>query len=212
MGPGNREAWYLNGQPIEGVSKFRYLGLLISNSGVWSAAQSELANRATKGLFCIKNFMFNSKRTNIKVALKLFDSCILPILNYRSEVWGFNQGKEIERVCDNFYKFITKLPRNVNNIAARGELGRPRAHCKRYLRVIKYWLKLISVSPEPPHFVKLAYQLQRSMDEMGHEVWASDVRTLLCVLGFAEEWETQRVVQPKLFLEECKRRILNIEN
>ena len=51
--PGNREAWYLNGQPIEVVSKFRYLGLLISNSGVWSAAQSELANRATKGLFCI---------------------------------------------------------------------------------------------------------------------------------------------------------------
>ena len=115
-------------------------------------------------------------------------------------------------MCDNFYKFITKLPRNVNNIAARGELGRPRAHCKRYLRVIKYWLKLISVSPEPPHFVKLAYQLQRSMDEMGHEVWASDVRTLLCVLGFAEEWETQRVVQPKFFREECKRRILNIEN
>ena len=79
--PGKKEAWFLNGQPIEVVSKFRYLGLLISNSGVWSAAQSELANRATKGFFCIKNFMFNSKITNRKVGIKLFDSCILPILN-----------------------------------------------------------------------------------------------------------------------------------
>lgn len=207
-----KEKWYLDGREIEVVSKFRYLGLTISNSGVWTAAQSELANRATKGLFCIKSFLYNSKITNIKVATKLFDSCIIPILNYGGEIWGFNRGNDIDRVSDNFYKFITKLPRNANNITARGELGRPRAHYKRYLRIIKYWLKLICDAPSPPVFVKLAYQSQRNMDAQGHIVWASDVRTLLSVLGFSGEWSSQRVSHPKSFLVECKKRLLYIEN
>ena len=107
------------------------MGLLLSNAGIWTAAQTELANRATKGLFCIKNFMFNSKITNTKIAVKLFDSCIIPILSYGAGIWGFTRGQDIERVCDNFYKFVIKLPKNANNIAARGELGRSMAHCKR---------------------------------------------------------------------------------
>ena len=188
-----KEVWYLNNNSIEVVPKFRYLGLQFSSSGLWSAAQAELARRASKGMFCIKNFAFNSKIHDVNILLKLFDSCIGPILNYGSEIWGFHQGTDIERVCDNFYKFTTKLPRNCNNIAARGELGRNKAFVKRYMRIIKYWLKLISTSSECSLLLQKAYKLQVKMDSEGKSVWASDIRTLLCCLGFSQEWQTQKV-------------------
>ena len=182
-----KEVWYLNNNTIEVVPKFRYLGLQFSSSGLWSAAQAELARRASRGMFCIKNFAYNSKIHDVNILLKLFDSCICPILNYGSEIWGFHQGTDIERVCDNFYKFTTKLPRNCNNIAARGELGRNKAFVKRYMRIIKYWLKLISTSSECSLLLQKAYKLQVKMDSEGKSVWASDIRALLCCSGFSQE-------------------------
>lgn len=206
-----KEAWYLNNSKIEVVSKFRYLGITLSSSGFWTAAQAELACRATKGLFCIKNFTFNSKIQNVKILLKLFDSCIGPILNYGAEIWGFHEGKDIDRVCDNFYKCIVKLPKNCSNIAARGELGRVRAYVGRYSRIIKYWLKLINNSPHFPLLLQKAYQLQLKLDNEGKNVWVSDVRSLLCALGFSYEWEMQQVGNHKTFLEEVKNRIIYLE-
>ena len=203
----NKEVWYLNNNTIEVVPKFRYLGLQFSSSGLWSAAQAELARRASRGMFCIKNFAYNSKIHDVNILLKLFDSCIGPILNYGSEIWGFHQGTDIERVCDNFYKFTTKLPRNCNNIAARGELGRNKAFVKRYIRIIKYWLKLISTSSECSLLLQKAYKLQVKMDSEGKTVWASDIRTLLCCLGFSQEWQTQKVEDNAAFLKNCRERL-----
>ena len=209
---GRKEVWHLNGRPIEVVSKFRYLGLLLSSSGVWTAAQTELATRAYKGLFCIKNFLYKTKMQNTKLILKLFDSCIVPILNYGSEIWGFHHGRDIDKLCDNFYKFAMKLPRHTNNIAARGELGRARAHFKRYTRIIKYWTKLINNPQDRPLFLQKAYQMQIKMDAEGKWVWVSDVRSLLCSLGFSYEWANQKVDNPKAFLVALKERILYLEN
>ena len=210
--PGKKESWHLDGHKIQIVSKFRYLGLLVSNSGVWTSAVTELANRAKKALFCVKNFLYTSKIQNTNIALKLFDACVSPVFNYGAQIWGFHQSKDIDRVCDNFYKYVTRLPTNANNIAARGELGRSRSYCKRYILIIKYWLKLIRESSELPLFLKSAYQLQCKLDSRGHTVWVSDVRSLLCSLGFSEEWTKQQVEQPKIFLEECKKRLFYLEN
>ena len=208
---GRKEVWYLNSNQIQVVSKFRYLGVLLSSSGIWTAAQSELACRASKGLFCIKHFVFNSKINNVQILLKLFDSCIIPILNYGAEIWGFHKAKDVERVCDNFYKFVTKLPKNCNNIAARGELGRRRAHCERYLRIVKYWLRLISSSSQLPLFLQKAYKLQQKMDDEGRVVWLSDVRTLICSLGFSYEWSNQQVENQTAFIREFKSRLFSLE-
>ena len=210
--PSKKEVWHLDGNKVEVVSKFKYLGLKFSNSGVWTAAEVDLANRGKKGIFCIKNFLYNSKISNIKIALKLFDACIAPTLNYGAEIWGFHRGNSIDMVSDNFYKYITRLSKNTNNIAARGELGRSRSHCARFVKAIKYWTKLVRDASQLPLYLKLAYELQCKLDSRGYEVWVSDVRNILCSLGFAEEWYKQQVCQPNVFLAECKKRLIYLEN
>ena len=146
------------------------------------------------------------------MALRLFDACVTPVYNYGAQIWGFHHSRDVDRVCDNFYKYVTKLPINANNIAARGELGRPRAHCKRYITILKYWLKLMSATHQLPSFLVYSYQLQCKLDSQGHLVWVSDVRSLLCSLGFSQEWFKQQVDQPKIFLDECKKRLFYLEN
>ena len=58
-----------------------------------------------------KLFSSVSKFRNLNpgILLDLFDKLILPILCYSCEVWGFNVGKDIERVHLRFCKYILRI-------------------------------------------------------------------------------------------------------
>ena len=96
--------------------------------------------------------------------------------------------KNVDKVYHDICKFVAGLPTTTPNIAARGDFGRKRLTYYRYCRIIKYWSKLISDNCNP--ILKIAYIDQLRLDSAGRNVWASDVGTLLCALGFSEIWYT----------------------
>ena len=50
-----------------------------------------------KALFSL-NSLFNVVPLELSEKIKLFDTMIAPILNYGSEIWGFHNAPDIERV------------------------------------------------------------------------------------------------------------------
>ena len=56
--------------------------------------------------------------------LQLFDSMIVPILLYGSEVTGFENSDILERLCTQFYKIILNVKKSTPNCTLYGELGR----------------------------------------------------------------------------------------
>ena len=78
--------------------------------------------------------------------MDLFDKLITPILNYASEVWGFDHGKAIERVHLQFCKQILKVKRSTQNECVYGELGRIDFQCMQYLNNIRYWIQLLQTN------------------------------------------------------------------
>ena len=72
------------------------------------------------------------KSAPVKTLLKLFDSCIAPILTYGSEIWAAYTNHdwknwdttEIERVHTQFLKRVLGVNRSTTNFMVRGELGR----------------------------------------------------------------------------------------
>jgi hypothetical protein len=93
-----------NGNPVEIVSKFTYLGIVFTTGGSFSEAQSTLAGQATKAIFRMNKYLFKFTDISVKHRLELFDKLVSPILNYSSEVWGFIPGKSIERLHMQFCK------------------------------------------------------------------------------------------------------------
>jgi len=55
---------------------------------------------------------------------KLFDSMIVPILTYGSEIWEFKEAEEIERIQIQFCKCFLGVNSTVNNAMVLGECGR----------------------------------------------------------------------------------------
>ena len=82
--------------------------MTLSSNGKFYQAQKALAEQTTKALFSLNN-MFDKIDLSISEKIKLFDSLIVPMLNYVSETWGFHPAPAIERVHLKFLKQILKV-------------------------------------------------------------------------------------------------------
>ena len=203
-------AFTYDNEPLDIVKSFKYLGIVFTAGGSFSEAQSTLAGQAQKAVFKLNKYIYKFTFITPKHKLELFDKLISPILNYASEVWGFCQANAIERVHMQFCKKLLGVKKTTQNDFVYGELGRTNYFTKRYLNIIKYWLKIL-MAPENK-YVKLVYKMMvNDIEEMPNKTnWASLVRHLLMPLGFYEVWLAQGVANSNAFLSVFKQRINDI--
>ena len=103
--------------------------------------KKNLSEQASKALYALNN-VFNDNVLLVQDKLKLFDSIILPILMYSSEIWGFCRSDDIEKVHLRFLKQILGVCKQTSNVAVYGELGRFPLFVLRKIRILKYWFKI----------------------------------------------------------------------
>lgn len=200
--------WYLNGESIEVVEQYNYLGLTYRANGCWTEAKLELARRGSRALNMMLANMKKFGYLEPRIMLKMFDSKIVPILTYGSELWGFSGTAEIELIASNFYRRILGLRRNAPVTLARGELGRHELSTMIMMRIIKYWLKLVR-SPNDRAVYK-CYEYQRIKCENNQECWALNVKALLFSLGFDDVWLNQSPGHLNRFITEFSKRCKNM--
>ena len=82
--------WYYQGERIEVVPFYKYLGAYFTPKLSWTKTKDTLAMQANKAvnyiLRCQKHFGF----FKYYEAFKLFDAMVKPILMYSSEIWGYS--------------------------------------------------------------------------------------------------------------------------
>ena len=91
-----------------------------------------------------------------KIICQLFDAFVGSILCYASEIWGSCKCKRIERVHLKFCKRLLNVRTSACSVGVYGELGRFPLYISRYVRMIKYWFKIMNTEntllryvPEP---------------------------------------------------------------
>ena len=126
-----RQSFAYGEHKIENVASYTYLGMTISANGSFHMSTENLCSKAKRAIFAINN-RFPLKQLPVKIALKLFDSAIAPILLYGSEVFSLFTYMDyakwdncnVEKVHLNFCKHLLGVNRTTTNNLVRGELGR----------------------------------------------------------------------------------------
>ncbi len=122
---------------LEIVRYYKYLGLTIANNGKYCKAVSDIINKATKATFAIRSNLFAANMSNIKSSLIAFNTLILPVLLYGSEIWAADtvekeqndlfSFKKVTTDCDRlalqFYKRTIGVPLQTTNLAVLTEIG-----------------------------------------------------------------------------------------
>ena len=136
----------INGTPLENTKEYKYLGIPVHKKNCsFNTALKYLRTKATRALFAIRSKV-NITQLPVKIALKLFDALIKPILLYASEVWEpfvNNESEQwdkndIERTHLLFLKQILGVNRSATTTMVRGELNRYSLQEEILRRNIKY--------------------------------------------------------------------------
>lgn len=197
-------SWSYNMETIEIVNSFNYLGLTLNFNGNFALTQKILAQQGTKCMFGILKTC-KDNCLNIQSKLRVFDTYVACVLSYGAEIWGFHVGRDIEKVHTRFCKMILKVKNSTSNFMTYTELGRVPLVIHRKVRILKYWVKILST-----HNCILKQLYDEMYDNPHHNSWISDVKDLLCSLGFSNVWYLQKVYNPCHLFAMVKQRLTDI--
>lgn len=195
---------------IEIVDKFCYLGVVFTSGGSSYETQRTLAGQASKAVFTLNKYLYGFTPLKPSHRLELFDKLVTPILNYACEVWGFHKASAVETTHLQFCKNVLGVKQTTQNDFIYGELGRTDYLSRRFIAIIKYWLKVIT--SRETKYIKHVYEMMLNDGELYplKQNWALSVKQLLQRLGFLEVWLAQGVGNEQLFLEVLKIRVKDI--
>ena len=199
------EVWYYAGKQLETVDDFNYLGAVFNYNGSFSLNQEYLAAKALKALNVL---LYNCKKLDMKphILCKLFDSFVGSILGYASETWGYTKSKEIERIYLKFCKRLLRVKHKTCSDGVYGELGRYPLYIQRYVRMIKYWCKLITTENI---LLKTIYNDALKDCNKGLKNWVYNIKKLLDDFGFSNVLHDNSLVNINLFPNIFKQRVID---
>ena len=98
-----------NGQKIECVNQYNYLGIMFTSRLRWSSAENTMAIQADKSVFMLKRTIQKLGDVPLKLCLDLFAKIVSPILLYGAEIWGTQKRETIELVHRKYCKYILNV-------------------------------------------------------------------------------------------------------
>ena len=151
-----------NGQALEIDKNFVFLGTMFSYNGRFLKKNQRMVEQVHKTMF---SALRKSQKLQppIDLQLQFFDSMIVPILLYGSEVTGFENSDILERLCTQFYKIILNVKKSTPNCILYGELGRYPISIQIKSRMIGFWQRIVNRKQE-----KIAHRLYKILLAM-HE-------------------------------------------
>ena len=105
-----------------------------------------LAGQALKAIFAMNKYLHKFTYLKPSHVLDIFDKLITPILNYGSEVWGFHKAPAAESVHLQFCKKLLGVKQSTQNDFIYGQLGRVNFATHRYISIVRYWLKIVTLT------------------------------------------------------------------
>ncbi len=127
----HKHIFTLNNTTLQHALQYNYLGLVLTPTGNFNLAIKALLVKACRALHAIRTRLFKID-IPIRIWTKIFDSVILPIALYGSEIWGPTSNYRhkdwhkhpLEALHVEFCRSILHVHRNTPNNACRAELGR----------------------------------------------------------------------------------------
>ena len=165
-----------NGESIDNVENFIYLGVNFTSDG--KRAVKQLNDQALKAYHSLLG-VFDRVALDIQTKLSLFDSLIVPIILYGSEVWGIYNYKIVDKIHLRFCRYLFGVSQQTTNYTVYGELGRFPLYILAKGRLVNFFLKM-KQNPQSITYSAFLSQLTRNRSNF----WASKMKRVIDHLGF----------------------------
>ena len=182
------DKWFFNGEELETVTDFKYLGFVFSSTGKFSKGIDHVELQGQRALFNMYSSVDNFNSMYINMQMSLFQSLNASVLSYGCEIWGFAEAKKVELLQLKFLKQILKVRKSTPSCIIYRECNVYPLQLVRLFRIIGYWLKIIKLDVNDPRRIIYDTSLILHPDviflEATSNCWAINVKHILDTNGF----------------------------
>ena len=168
----------LDNIPLEVVFNFIYLGVAFNFNSKFMKRNKNLINSARKAMYSVINKAFHL-HLDIESQLDLFNSLVLPILIYCSEVWGYEDINIIETFYLKFLKQILNLHKKTVNYMIYGLLGVLPIRNVIDIRMISFWAKLVTGNTNTLSLLLYRYLYKLHIYDIYDSEWLMYIKNIL---------------------------------
>jgi hypothetical protein len=197
-------------QLLEVVEDYVYLGTTFNYNGNFHKAINKQITQSRRAMF---NLLHKAKRLHLPLDIicELYDSLVVPILLYGSEIWGFQDMKDIEIQHRKFLKNILKVRKGTANCMVYAELGRKELKCNVNNRMLNFWLRI--AQDKECKLSNIMYRLLRKLHDTGEfsSNWICKIKTILDECGLSNIWQNCSGINKTWFKNCVNLKICDIE-
>ena len=142
---------------------------------------------------------------------KLYNSCVTPILDYASEIWGYKNYNRPNLVQNKAMRIFMGVHRYAPVAGLEGDMAWVSPQHRRWLSILRFWNRLIFMSED--RTTKRVFNWAYTKSREGSNNWCNDVKNILSSINQRDYFERKHAIDlgncRSLFLDKQKSQWLN---
>lgn len=203
----------LNGSVIDVVPDYTYLGVVFNCNGSFKKATAKQISQAKKAMFVLLQ-KSRILRLPIDIICQLYEVCVIPVLLYGSEIWGYEDLRDLEIFHRRFLRIVLKSFSFTPNCMLYGETNTVDILTRINIRMVNFWSKLASTDNPKLSVILCRFMANKyvcsssSNPDSINFKWCDKIKSVLDNTGFSYVWELKSPTA--FFLSEFKQRCKDI--
>ena len=192
--------FHLGEQVLDIKEKYKYLGIVLSEFADFGICSEVLADSAGRALGAVVAKTRYLKDMGFNTYNVLFDTGVLPVLEYGSEIWGYKYYKCTDSIQERAIRFFLGLHRFTPIPALRSEVGWISTQSRRWINMVRFWNRLIEM-PED----RLTYRIFKwdlAQVDNGQN-WSSELQAIFSVSQLSHVFERKVTCDLEAFKVNC---------
>ena len=189
------KTWKIGDKEVNECVSYKYLGVMLKSNGSFSEHIVRMKEKAHKAYFSLIAKSKEWGGFQPRLFLYLFDHTIVPILNYASEIWGFEEWSKLETLHLKACKYALGVRPSTTTDAVYAELGRISLQTHRHIRILSFFTRLASLDSK--RYASKAFAMLIKDADYGHSNWVSHACDLRVRYGIQES-DNRSVIKTKV--------------
>ena len=174
-----KQEFYFGPNKLETVDDYKYLGVKFNEYLDKQVPGESLADVATRALGKLLSKYHLNKGFGLKTYTKVYDTSIVPIMDYCSGVWGFSRNEKLDKIHARATRCYLGVNKFATKVGIEGELGWTPPHIRRMLNVLRTWNRIISM--ENTRLPKIVYCHMLDIQKPG--TWTHKIKNIFTMIN-----------------------------
>ena len=190
---------------LKTVPQYTYLGITLDEHLTFANCMKSRTCAASRAFGKLISTCHKLKDVGYNTYCQLYDSLVVPVHDYASEIWGFKNTNICNKVHENAMRFYLGVHKLTPLPALYGEMGWIAVKYRHYLNIFRFWNRMMQLPNTS--ITKHVFQRDITLSTTNENNWSGNFKKLLICLMFydANNWETRI-----FYLNEIKEKLLSL--